>query len=311
MLGPSGSGKSTLLRAIAGLQPLDAGTVLDRRHRSDADTPPHRRGVGLMFQDHALFPHLDVGCQRRLRPPHAGPVGRPSRDRAWPSCSSWWACPASRRAPIQTLSGGEQQRVALARSLAPEPRVLLLDEPLGRPRPAAARAPRRRAARVCSLGSGSPWWPSPTTSPRRSRSPTGWWCSTPVGSSRPAPRRSSGASRAAAAVADSSASPTWPPPRSARGRLRHPVGRPRSRRLAPWAPSSCAPTACTSIPTVRIEGTVIGRYLRRRPHPSPGRRRRGAGPGPGAPRPRGRRCRPSGPPSASGWPPTPYGPCPS
>jgi thiamine transport system ATP-binding protein len=129
VLGPSGSGKSTLLRAIAGLQPLDAGSVLLDGVAID-DRPPHRRGVGLMFQDHALFPHLDVAAnvafglrmQGRTRRAAAAPVealldlvglgGFGPRD-------------------VTTLSGGEQQRVALARALAPGPQVLLLDEPLG------------------------------------------------------------------------------------------------------------------------------------------------------------------------------------
>ncbi|MFL6206777.1 MAG: ABC transporter ATP-binding protein [Acidimicrobiales bacterium] len=129
VLGPSGSGKSTLLRAIAGLQPLDAGTVLIDGADATA-TPPHERGVGMMFQHHALFPHLDVGrnvafglrMQRRARDPVAARVrellalvgleGMDGRD-------------------VASLSGGEQQRVALARALAPAPRVLLLDEPLG------------------------------------------------------------------------------------------------------------------------------------------------------------------------------------
>ena len=129
VLGPSGSGKSTLLRAVAGLQGLDAGRVL-LDGVDQAGVPPHRRGVGLMFQDHALFPHLDVGgnvafglrMQGRPRPEvarlvaeHLGLVGLGS----------------STRRAVHTLSGGEQQRVALARALAPAPRVLLLDEPLG------------------------------------------------------------------------------------------------------------------------------------------------------------------------------------
>ena len=129
VLGPSGSGKTTLLRVVAGLQLPDAGRVL-LEGEDLAGVPPHRRGIGLVFQDHALFPHRDV----------AGNVGFGLRMRGDDSAST-----ATRTAEllelvglagfesrsVGTLSGGEQQRVALARALAPEPRLLLLDEPLG------------------------------------------------------------------------------------------------------------------------------------------------------------------------------------
>lgn len=129
VLGPSGSGKSTLLRAIAGLQPLDGGAIaLDGR--AMAGIPPHRRGVGLMFQDHALFPHRDVagniafGLRMQRRPPRET-IDRVERLLEMVGLQGF----GQRR--VQSLSGGEQQRVALARALAPEPAVLLLDEPLG------------------------------------------------------------------------------------------------------------------------------------------------------------------------------------
>jgi thiamine transport system ATP-binding protein len=129
VLGPSGSGKTTLLRAIAGLQPLDAGRVtLD-----GADlmrVPPHRRGIGLVFQDHALFPHRDVlgnvsfGLRMRGDPPRAIAA------RTMELLDLVGLAGFAHRS-VGSLSGGEQQRVALARALAPEPRILLLDEPLG------------------------------------------------------------------------------------------------------------------------------------------------------------------------------------
>ncbi|MGW3508550.1 ABC transporter ATP-binding protein [Streptomyces sp. NPDC000994] len=129
VLGPSGSGKSTLLRAVAGLQPLDSGRVLlDGRDQSGV--PVHRREVGLMFQDHQLFPQRDV----------AGNVGfglrmhgaaRSERDARVGELLELVGLPGAGRRAVAALSGGEQQRVALARALAPRPRLLMLDEPLG------------------------------------------------------------------------------------------------------------------------------------------------------------------------------------
>jgi len=128
IMGPSGSGKSTLLRAIAGLIPSDSGTIaIDGIDMTN--TPAHRRPVGLMFQDYALFPHMDVvhnvGYGLRME-------GVPTRDRTALSMDLLdlvGLAGFENRMPT-TLSGGEQQRVALARTLAPEPSVVLLDEPL-------------------------------------------------------------------------------------------------------------------------------------------------------------------------------------
>jgi thiamine transport system ATP-binding protein len=129
VLGPSGCGKTTLLRVIAGLVTPDAGrVVLDGR---DLTTMPvHRRGIGLMFQDHALFPHRDVGgnVEFGLRMGGMAPADRRIRVAevlALVGLDGW------ERRPVGPLSGGERQRVALARALAPSPRLLLLDEPLG------------------------------------------------------------------------------------------------------------------------------------------------------------------------------------
>ncbi|SEO01926.1 ABC transporter ATP-binding protein [Actinacidiphila rubida] len=129
VLGPSGSGKSTLLRAVAGLQPLDAGRVL-LDGADQAGTPPHRRGVGLMFQDHQLFPQRDVGGNVAFGP-RMHKMPRERRDPRVAELLDLVGLPGAAHRAVSTLSGGEQQRVALARALAPEPRLLMLDEPLG------------------------------------------------------------------------------------------------------------------------------------------------------------------------------------
>ncbi|MEM8705365.1 MAG: ABC transporter ATP-binding protein [Actinomycetota bacterium] len=129
LLGPSGCGKSTLLRAVAGLEPLTAGSIsLDGEDITGV--PPEARPFGLMFQDHALFPHRDVGrnVEFGLRMDDVDAATR--RARVTELLELVGLGGYERRA-VTTLSGGEAQRVALARALAPAPRVLLLDEPLG------------------------------------------------------------------------------------------------------------------------------------------------------------------------------------
>jgi thiamine transport system ATP-binding protein len=129
VLGPSGSGKTTLLRVVAGLQALDSGRVL-LDGVDLVSTPPHRRGIGLVFQDHALFPHRDVAANVAfgLRMRGDGPDRIAVRTA---ELLDLVGLAGFERRSVGSLSGGEQQRVALARALAPEPRVLLLDEPLG------------------------------------------------------------------------------------------------------------------------------------------------------------------------------------
>ncbi|HEX4777445.1 MAG TPA: ABC transporter ATP-binding protein [Acidimicrobiia bacterium] len=129
VLGPSGSGKSTLLRAIAGLERPDTGRIT-WDHADITDLPPHKRELGLMFQDHALFPHLDVfgNVAFGLRMKHLGDKAIRSRVA---EALTLVNLPGFERRRVNELSGGEQQRVALARALAPAPRLLMLDEPLG------------------------------------------------------------------------------------------------------------------------------------------------------------------------------------
>ncbi|WP_328874114.1 ABC transporter ATP-binding protein [Streptomyces sp. NBC_00287] len=129
VLGPSGSGKSTLLRAVAGLQALDAGRVL-LDGRDQKGIPAHRRGVGLMFQDHQLFPQRDAGGNVAFGLRMHGASKRQQADRIQELLELVGLPGAAGRA-VAALSGGEQQRVALARALAPRPRLLMLDEPLG------------------------------------------------------------------------------------------------------------------------------------------------------------------------------------
>ncbi|WP_411832613.1 ABC transporter ATP-binding protein [Pseudoxanthomonas mexicana] len=129
LLGASGCGKTTVLRAIAGFEPVQGGLIrLQGRDVAVAGlhVPPERRRVGMMFQDYALFPHLDV----------AGNVGfglraLPRRERAARvgAMLALVGLQASASAYPHELSGGQQQRVALARALAPRPALLLLDEP--------------------------------------------------------------------------------------------------------------------------------------------------------------------------------------
>jgi thiamine transport system ATP-binding protein len=129
VLGPSGSGKSTLLRAIAGLQRLDAGTVSLDDRRLDG-VAPHRRGIGLMFQDDALFPHRDVAANIAFGLRMQG-AARPAVAARVAELLEVVGLGGREQRTIASLSGGERKRVALARALAPAPRVLLLDEPLG------------------------------------------------------------------------------------------------------------------------------------------------------------------------------------
>jgi len=127
VLGPSGSGKSTLLKIMAGLEAPDAGQVwLDGRDISAL--PPHRRQCGLLFQDFALFPHLNVQNNVAFGLIEQGMRSAQARSQA-NALLERFGMQAHALARVWQISGGEQQRVALARALITAPRILLLDEP--------------------------------------------------------------------------------------------------------------------------------------------------------------------------------------
>ena len=129
LIGPSGCGKTTLLRAVAGLERVTAGTIrLDGELVSGMrlHVPPEARRIGMVFQDYALFPHLDVGRNVAFGLKH---LPAPERARRVAEVLALVDLGGSERRYPHELSGGQQQRVALARAMAPSPRLLLLDEP--------------------------------------------------------------------------------------------------------------------------------------------------------------------------------------
>ena len=129
MLGPSGSGKTTCLRLIAGFETPNAGAVL-LAGQDVSSIPPHDRDVNTVFQDYALFPHMDVLANVAYGLRVRGVASADRQQRAREALAMVKLEGFGERRPAQ-LSGGQKQRVALARALVNRPRVLLLDEPLG------------------------------------------------------------------------------------------------------------------------------------------------------------------------------------
>jgi len=129
LLGPSGCGKTTTLRAIAGLESLTAGRILidgQEASRPGFTLAPEKRGLGMVFQEHALFPHLSVANNVAFALRKMSSDARQQRVR---ECLAMVRLDDLGERFPHELSGGQQQRVALARALAPRPRLILLDEP--------------------------------------------------------------------------------------------------------------------------------------------------------------------------------------
>jgi putative spermidine/putrescine transport system ATP-binding protein len=129
LLGPSGCGKTTTLRMIAGFELPDSGRIM-LAGRDVTELPPNKRGLGMVFQNYSLFPHMTVAENVAFGLRMAG-VGRAERDERVARILDLVRLPAMADRQPSQLSGGQQQRVALARSLIVNPQVLLLDEPLG------------------------------------------------------------------------------------------------------------------------------------------------------------------------------------
>jgi thiamine transport system ATP-binding protein len=156
LLGPSGSGKSTLLRVIVGLVVPERGTVVVDGIDVTA-WPTHRRRVGMVFQDEQLFPHRDVASNIGFGLKMAG-VAAPARSRRVAELLDLVGLVGFEHRRVTDLSGGEAKRVALARSLAPAPKVLLLDEPLtGLDRELHERLIGEVAAVLRSTGTTAVW----------------------------------------------------------------------------------------------------------------------------------------------------------
>ena len=152
LLGPSGSGKTTMLRLLAGFEQLDRGRLLIADEAVE-HLPPARRGVGMLFQSYALFPHLSVAENVAFGLKVRGGAQGEAEARVAEMLELVRLSGFEQRR-IAELSGGQQQRVALARALAPRPRVLLLDEPLSNLDPALreeTRADLRRTVKQTGI----------------------------------------------------------------------------------------------------------------------------------------------------------------
>lgn len=129
LLGPSGCGKTTTLRSIAGFEQPDTGSIfIDKRDVTDL--PPNLRNLGMVFQNYSLFPHMAVGENVAFGLKMRG-VGRAEREKRTRGLLALVGLAKFEDREIHQLSGGQQQRIALARALVTDPKILLMDEPLG------------------------------------------------------------------------------------------------------------------------------------------------------------------------------------
>ena len=250
MLGPSGSGKTTVLRMIAGFEEPTAGTV-ELVGEDVTALPPYRRDVNTVFQDYALFPHMSVLAQRRVRParqeglrrrgapprpggPRAGAPRRPRRPPPRPALR--WPAPAGRAGP----RAGQPPAGAAARRAARRARPQAARADAGRAQGDPARRRHHLPVRHPRPGGGA----DPLA--------TGWPCSTPAGSSRSAPRARSTSSRPAGSSPGSSAPPTCSPGAAARAVL----GRDGSFGIRPEKIHLEVPGAPAEDGAVRAPGTI-------------------------------------------------------
>ena len=129
MLGPSGSGKTTCLMMLAGFETATSGEIR-LKGRNINTVPPHKRGIGMVFQNYALFPHMSV-AENLAFPLEVRKIGKSEREaKVQRALDMVQMGEFGGRRPAQ-LSGGQQQRIALARALVFEPELVLMDEPLG------------------------------------------------------------------------------------------------------------------------------------------------------------------------------------
>ncbi|QEA38881.1 ABC transporter ATP-binding protein [Pistricoccus aurantiacus] len=150
LLGPSGCGKTTTLRMIAGFEQPEAGDIYLDGRRINA-LSPQQRHIGIVFQDYALFPHMNLAQNVAFAMPHRPKAERAAKAREWLDLVG--LADLASRMPDE-LSGGQQQRVALARTLAAEPRLILLDEPFSN-LDAALRETTRKEVRQMLKAAGT------------------------------------------------------------------------------------------------------------------------------------------------------------